>query len=222
MARGRSLVTSRSLVGVVLLCLAGAALGGAASLQPGPGSLRSGQPRDPGAYSAFEASYFSRVGSQAGSRNTTEASHSARIAAYATSYGIRPGLSRLIYDSARAERVNPALAFGLVNVESAFNPRAIGPTGSIGLTQLQPRTARGLAPNVSTSDLYTPRLNLTLGFRYLRSLLDRFDEDTGLALSAYNRGPERVAGMLARGRTPRGGYARKVLRDVEQRSLATL
>ena len=151
-----------------------------------------------------------------------DALHEARIAAYAREYGIGRELSRKVYEAARAEQVSPALAFGLVHVESGFDPRARGPHGSIGLTQLLPRTARQLAPGVQAGDLYSPRLNLRLGFRYLRDLLDRFDENVLVALSAYNRGPELVQALLERGRDPRNGYARKVLRTVEESTAPAL
>ncbi len=144
-----------------------------------------------------------------------------RIGAFARRYGIAHQLSRQIYEAARSERVDPALAYSLVKVESGFDPRAVGPSGSVGLTQLQPRTARSLAPHVSPEDLYSPRLNLRLGFRYLRSMLERFD-DRALALAAYNGGPGRVESHLSQGRSARTSYALKVLRDVERTSSAAL
>ena len=150
------------------------------------------------------------------------ASDATRIAAYARRYGISQGLSREIYEAAVAEQLSPALAFGLVKTESAFDPQAIGPTGSIGLTQLQPSTARHVAPRVSRGELFTPRVNLKIGFRYLRSLLDRFDNDVAVALAAYNGGPERVERQLTAGRTPARAYARKVLRHVEPGFAAAL
>jgi soluble lytic murein transglycosylase-like protein len=148
--------------------------------------------------------------------------HTARITAFASHYRIRQQLSRQIYEAARAEQVSPALAFGLVRVESGFDPQAVGPSGSIGLTQIRPGTAREIAPEVTSDDLYSPRLNLRLGFRYLRSLLDRFDQDAALALAAYNGGPGLVEQLLARGQRPRGEYARKILRNVERAPPATL
>ncbi|MFN2431772.1 MAG: lytic transglycosylase domain-containing protein [Gemmatimonadota bacterium] len=147
--------------------------------------------------------------------------HDRRISAFARRYGIGSGLSRQIYEAACAEQVHPALAFGLVKTESGFDAGAVGPTGSIGLTQLQPDTARELSPSVSVGDLYRPRVNLALGFRYLRRQLDRFDDVT-LALAAYNGGPSRVETLLASGRHPRGAYARKVLHNVEPASRAAL
>ena len=139
--------------------------------------------------------------------------HAHRVEAYAERYGIEPRLSRQIYEAARAERVSPALAFGLVRVESGFDPSAVSTRGSIGLTQIRPDTARELAPHLQSSDLFTPGLNLRLGFRYLHSLLERFDQDVTVALTAYNRGPNHVAEQLERGRSPGTAFARKVLRD---------
>lgn len=151
-----------------------------------------------------------------------ERSHADRVAAFARRYGIGPQLSRQIYEAARAERVSPALAFGLVRVESGFDPDAVGAGGAIGLTQIRPATARELAPRVSSSDLRSPGLNLQLGFRYLHTLLERFDQDVAVALAAYNRGPGHVQAQLARGRPPAGAYAHKVLRNIERGSEPTL
>jgi soluble lytic murein transglycosylase-like protein len=148
--------------------------------------------------------------------------HSRSVSAFAARYGIELQLSRQIYEAARAERVSPALAFGLVRVESEFDPAAAGSGGGIGLTQIRPVTARELVPHVRTADLYSPGLNLRLGFRYLHAQLDRFDQDVTLALSAYNRGPTHVEGQLARGQAPGTAFARKVLRNVEPGSAATL
>jgi soluble lytic murein transglycosylase-like protein len=151
-----------------------------------------------------------------------ERAHARRIAGYARRYRISIALSREIYEAARAAELNPALAFGLVQTESSFNPRAVGPKGSIGLTQLQPATARELAPEVTRRQLFTPRVNLALGFRYLQRLMHRFDEDVSLALVAYNRGPGSVETLLSHGRTPGRAYARKVLRHVGPGSAAAL
>jgi len=155
-------------------------------------------------------------------RKSGDPQHALRITAFARRYDIEFQLSRQIYEAARAERVSPGLAFGLVLVESGFDPSAVGPRGSIGLTQIRPGTAREMAPRVQPADLYAPALNLRLGFRYLHTLLDRFDQDVTLALAAYNRGPTHVERQVARGESPGTGYARKVLRNVERGSAATL
>ena len=79
--------------------------------------------------------------------------------------------------------------------------------GAIGLTQLMPATARWLERGTTRSDLRNPEVNLRIGFRYLRSLIDRYEGDTDLALLAYNRGPGTVDRVLKRGGNPDNGYA---------------
>ncbi len=133
-----------------------------------------------------------------------------RTRAYADGFRIEQPLAERIYDAAVNEGVDVDLAFRLVKVESSFRRRAIGPAGSIGYTQVQPRTARWLDPSVSREDLFETETNLRLGFRYLRMLLDRY-RSTRMALLAYNRGPGTVASVLAAGEDPANGYARRVL-----------
>jgi len=133
------------------------------------------------------------------------------ISRLATRYAIGRARVVLIHDAALAERIDPDLAFRLVRVESAFRQRAIGPEGSVGLTQLQPSTARWLDSSVTHDRLFEAETNLRLGFRYLRMLIDRYHGDTRLALLAYNRGPGTVGVLLARGEDPANGYARLVL-----------
>ena len=132
------------------------------------------------------------------------------IRTYAYGFRIERGLTERIYDAALNAGIDPDLAFRLVKVESSFRRRAIGPAGSIGYTQVQPRTARWLDPSVSREDLFETETNLRIGFRYLRILLDRYGSRS-MALLAYNRGPGTVASVLAAGEDPANGYARRVL-----------
>jgi soluble lytic murein transglycosylase-like protein len=131
---------------------------------------------------------------------------------YSTRYKIPADLSAAIYDIALSEGIDPAMAFRLVQVESEFYPRARSDKGAIGLTQLRLPTARFYKPDVTAAELQDRDLNLRIGFRFLRDLLDRFDGNVDHALLAYNRGPTTVAAILAQGGDPRNGYAKKVLR----------
>ncbi len=101
----------------------------------------------------------------------------------------RKALAPMIDAAARAERLRPELVHAVVRVESAYRTDAVSSKGARGLMQLMPETARELG----VSDPHDPRQNLRGGTRYLRRLLERFDNDLKLALAAYNAGETAVA-----------------------------
>lgn len=126
-------------------------------------------------------------------------------------YQIPADLAEDIYDIALSEGIDPALGFQLVKVESGFKATARSSMDAYGYTQLQLPTARFYDPDVTVRDLYERETNLRIGFRFLRDLLEQFDHDMQVALVAYNRGPARVASILARGGDPANGYAEAVM-----------
>ena len=126
-------------------------------------------------------------------------------------YQIPADLAEDIYDIALSEGIDPALGFQLVKVESGFKATARSPMAAYGYTQLQLPTARFYDSDVTVKDLYDRETNLRIGFRFLRDLLEQFDHDMEVALVAYNRGPARVAGILATGGNPANGYAEAVM-----------
>jgi soluble lytic murein transglycosylase-like protein len=128
-------------------------------------------------------------------------------------YQIPADLAASIYDVALSEGIDPALGFQLVKIESSFKADARSPMGAIGYTQLQVATARFYEPGVTERTLMTDReMNLRVGFRFLKDLLGKFDHDPHLALLAYNRGPAKVADILAQGGDPTNGYSDAVLK----------
>jgi soluble lytic murein transglycosylase len=135
------------------------------------------------------------------------------VQAYAVQYGIGRELAGAIERAARAERVETELAFRLVRVESAFDPRAVSRVGAIGLTQMMLPTAAELQPGITRARLFERDTNLRLGFRYFRRLLRIYGGDERMALHAYNRGIGTVARIRARGGDPANGYADRVLGD---------
>lgn len=94
----------------------------------------------------------------------------------------------LIAERAAAHGLRPELVRAVIQVESAFNPRARSPVGAMGLMQLMP----GTAADLGVANPFDPEQNIRGGVAYLRSLIDRFDGDEVLALAAYNAGPGAV------------------------------
>jgi soluble lytic murein transglycosylase-like protein len=71
--------------------------------------------------------------------------------------------------------IDPALVFAFMRVESAFNPTAVSPAGARGLMQLMPATAAAMDGRTFRGRLdllLEPEVNVTLGQRYIRHLLD--------------------------------------------------
>lgn len=134
-----------------------------------------------------------------------------RIHENSARFGIPADLAERIEDIALAEGIEPHVAFGLVRAESEFNRRAVSPVGAVGLTQLMPSTARYFQRGLDREDLFDRDTNLRIGFRYLATLIKKYDGNLELALLAYNRGPERVDQLLRAGRDPNNGYVQMVL-----------
>jgi soluble lytic murein transglycosylase len=99
--------------------------------------------------------------------------------------------------------LDPALLAAVIYTESKFDPGARSDAGAVGLMQLLPDTARGIALRTGgakfvDSDLTVPELNIRYGSWYLRHLLDRYgDERT--ALAAYHAGQGNVDEWRSRG-----------------------
>jgi len=125
---------------------------------------------------------------------------------YSAQYRIPADLAALVFDIAQREGLDPELAFRLVNVESRFNPRAQSNAGAYGLAQVQVATAKFYDPEITEERLYEPELNLQIGFRYLRDLIETYAGDIKMALLAYNRGPTRVRVLMEQGYNPDNGY----------------
>ena len=93
----------------------------------------------------------------------------------------------LIRENANRQGIRPDLVRAVIQVESGFNARAVSPKGAKGLMQLMPATAA----QFGVRNAFDPTENIRAGVDYLRSLLDRYDNEE-LALAAYNAGPGAV------------------------------
>jgi soluble lytic murein transglycosylase len=140
----------------------------------------------------FLAEVYARLG---------DTTRSVAYASEALQHGVRDGGTwRLAYpkafwpevtQAASSAGIDPLLLLALVREESRYDPAVVSPAGAVGLAQLLPSTAQALSgsPRMTLERLQEPSTNLTLGARYLRLQLDRFDGDLRLALAAYNAGP---------------------------------
>jgi soluble lytic murein transglycosylase-like protein len=93
-------------------------------------------------------------------------------------------IDNLIVESGKRNAVDPLLLYAIMHQESTFKQRAVSPKGARGLMQLMPGTAR----RFGVSSIFDPKQNIEGGARYMRFLLDYFDNSVPLALAGYNAG----------------------------------
>jgi soluble lytic murein transglycosylase len=111
---------------------------------------------------------------------------------------------QIVRGHAKNYDLDPALLAAVIYQESKFNANAKSSAGAIGLMQLQPQTAEGIAIRTGgrkfrVSDLYNPEINVRYGSWYLRHLLDRYGDEQD-ALAAYNAGQQNVDEWRAEGK----------------------
>lgn len=92
--------------------------------------------------------------------------------------------------------LDPAFLAAVIYSESKFRSDAVSSSGAIGLMQLTPTTARGIAIRTGgnafrTQDLYNPEINIRYGAWYLDNLFKKYGSET-LVLAAYNAGQGNV------------------------------
>ena len=103
-----------------------------------------------------------------------------------------------------ANGLDPYLVASLIRQESEFNPLAVSRANALGLMQLLPKTGKVVAHQVSLkhytpAQLFVPPVNLQLGTRYFRGMVDKFGGSFQHALAAYNAGSDRVEEWMGQG-----------------------
>ena len=120
---------------------------------------------------------------------------------------------QIVNAHARNYDLDPALLAAVIYAESRFDPNAESEAGAIGLMQLLPETAKGIAARTGgtrfvVADLRDPEINVRYGSWYLDHLRGQYD-NTRLALAAYHAGQGNVDRWLREG----GGIAFPETRD---------
>ncbi|OGU23952.1 MAG: lytic transglycosylase [Hydrogenophilales bacterium RIFOXYD1_FULL_62_11] len=100
----------------------------------------------------------------------------------------KAGYDQIVDEVSRTYGLESALLHAVISVESRYNTKAVSQKGAAGLMQLMPQTAK----RYGVVDAFDPVQNLNGGARYLRDLLRLFNNNTSLALAAYNAGEHAV------------------------------
>ena len=127
--------------------------------------------------------------------------------------GAQPFYRDLVEAAAKRYNMDADLITSVIAVESNFDPKAVSRKNARGLMQLLPETAAQLG----VKNIDDPAENIDAGTRYLRDLLQKYNNDLALALAAYNAGPDKVQQY---GRVPPYAetisYVRRVKRGYEK------
>ncbi|MEH6942105.1 lytic transglycosylase domain-containing protein [Bacillus sp. JJ722] len=130
--------------------------------------------------------------------NNVPLSHSSALPSYNATHlsnhtpisltGAGKQYEQYIEEAAQRYNVPAKLISSVIKHESNFDNSATSHAGAAGLMQLMPTTAKYLG----VDDVFNPRENIMGGAKYLRQMLDKYDQNTTLALAAYNAGPGNV------------------------------
>ncbi len=127
--------------------------------------------------------------------------------------------------------IDPLLIFSIIKAESNFDADAKSSSGAEGLMQLMESTAAEIAnkiddTSVEKDSLFDPEKNIMIGTRYYSELLNIYNGNMLLALTAYNAGIGNVNKWIEDGRIKNDGsdienipyketnmYVRKIIRN---------
>jgi soluble lytic murein transglycosylase len=126
----------------------------------------------------------------------------------------REGVARVLVNAELEHGLPVLMTLAMIQQESRFDPHAKGPTGSLGLMQVQPATAREVARRhglawQSERTLYDPVQNVRIATAYLAEMRQRFGS-TDHAIAAFNIGPGNLQRLLAKRPLRHGPYLKKI------------
>ena len=138
--------------------------------------------------------------------------------------------SEYVETYSREYNIDTYLVYAIIKAESNFKEYAESTSNAIGLMQITKATAFETAEKmeleVTKEDLFDPELNIKIGIKYFRILLDKYENNINLSIIAYNAGIGNVDKWIENGTIKEDGsdienvpfketnnYARKILRD---------
>lgn len=126
----------------------------------------------------------------------------------------REGVARALVNAEAEHGLSVLMTLAVIAQESRFDPHAKGPSGSLGLMQVQPATARDIARRhglawQSDRTLYDPVQNVRIATAYLAEMRAQFGS-TDHAIAAFNIGPGNLRRLLARHPLLPGPYLKKI------------
>lgn len=126
--------------------------------------------------------------------------------------------------------IDSMLVYAIIKAESNFKPDIKSSSNAMGLMQLMEETAIETAGKIgieyTEGCLYDPETNIRLGIKYYSELLEEYDNNYMLALTAYNAGTGNLKKWIEQGIIKPDGsniedipyketnnYVRKIVRD---------
>ena len=138
--------------------------------------------------------------------------------------------SEYIEKYSKEYNIDSYMIYAIIKAESNFNPNAKSTSEAIGLMQLMKTTAietsNKMEIRITESELFEPEINIKIGIKYFTDLLEKYKNNYGLAIAAYNAGIGNVDKWIREGTIKQDGtdlenipfretnnYVRKILRD---------
>ena len=128
--------------------------------------------------------------------------------------------------------IDKYMVYAIIKSESNFNEKAKSSSNAIGLMQIMENTAIETASkmklDISEMDLFNPELNIKIGLKYFTDLVKKYNNNSSIAIIAYNAGIGNVDKWIEEKTIKDDGsdlenvpfketnnYVRKILRDYE-------
>jgi len=150
------------------------------------------------AFTVFSARYgFFSLGTWHGFRMLDENSVKEHISLFSPEFArtLYPDPFRECADrESKKYGINRAVIYSMIKAESNFNHRAESPAGAVGLMQLMPATASGIAKELKTSgyDLKDPCTSIRFGTHYIAWLNRYYKGRIEYMVAGYNAGAGNV------------------------------